>query len=557
MNKVWLKNYYPKVPHEIPTSDNSLVDDFFENCKKYKDKTAFENMGVKLSFGELEELAKLFAGYLQKELKLKKGDRIAIMMPNLLQYPIAMFGSLMAGLIVVNVNPLFTARELKYLVEDSEIQAILILENFAHVLAEVEKDVKVKHVIVTKFGDMFPFVKKHLANFVVKYIKKMVPKYSLEDYSTFTEVLECEYKNTPVPVNQDDIAFLQYTGGTTGKSKGAILTHKNLVSNVLETTAWIESAVEEGEEVIITALPLYHIFSLLANCFTYMRVGGNNVLITNPKDIPNFIKYIKNRQFTAITGVNTLFNALIKNEEFKEVNFDKLKLVLGGGMAVHESTAIKWKEITGRPIIEAYGLTEASPAVCINPILNMNYNGSIGLPISSTEVSIRDEDGNELEVEEVGELWVKGPQVMKGYWKKEEETKTVLTDDGWLKTGDIAKVDKEGFVFLIDRKKDMIIISGFNVYPNEVEDVLSQMPGIVEVAIVGVPDEAKGEAVKAFIVAEHPLEEEEILEFCKTRLTPYKIPHQFEFRDELPKTNVGKILRKVLRENNQPSAPNS
>jgi long-chain acyl-CoA synthetase len=474
------------------------------------------------------------------------------MMPNVPQYMIALFGALRAGYVVVNVNPLYTPRELEHQMNDSGAEAIVILENFAHTLEEaIRHGVRLRNVVVTSLGDLFPGVKGIITNLVVRYVKKMVPKWHIPQAVRWQQALAAGAKQNlqPVEVGHDDIAFLQYTGGTTGVAKGAVLLHRNILANVAQATAWIRSAVKEGEEVVITALPLYHIFALTANCMTFTALGGLNVLIPNPRDIPGFVQELRRWRFTVMTGVNTLFNALLNNPDFAKLDFSAFKVTLGGGMAVQEAVAKRWKQVTGRPLLEAYGLTETSPAVTINPVTLQDYNHSIGLPLPSTEISIRSDRGVELPIGAEGELCVRGPQVMKEYWNRPDETAKVFTEDGFLRTGDVAKIDENGFIYLVDRKKDMILVSGFNVYPNEVEDVIALHPGVLEVAVVGVPDEKSGEAVKAFVVKKDPaLTEAEIIAWCRERLTGYKVPKRVEFRDELPKTNVGKILRRALRE---------
>jgi len=551
MEKPWLKNYESNVNHEININEFSSLSDLFEKTvKKFSSKPAFYNMGKTITYQDLYILSKKFSSYLQNNLGLKKGDRIAIMMPNLLQYPVVLFGILQAGMIVVNVNPLYTARELEHQLKDSGAKAILILENSAHILEKVLANTEVKHVIVTKIGDMLSPLKSVIVNFIVKYVKKMVQSWDIPNAIMFKDLLnhadETKFKKEDISLNE--IAFLQYTGGTTGVSKGAILTHGNIVANFLQAREWIKNLIKEGEEIIITALPLYHIFSLTANCMIFSSIGALNILITNPRDIPGFVKELKKFKFTAITGVNTLFNALLNNEEFSNLDFSRLKVALGGGMAVQRAVAEKWKNVTKTPLIEAYGLTETSPAVCINPMNLKEYNGYIGLPIPSTEVVIKDENENNLEPGKEGELCVKGPQVMKGYWNKKEETEKVFTKDGFFKTGDIAYMTEDGFFKIVDRKKDMILVSGFNVYPNEVEDVIASHPKVLECAVIGIPDDKSGESVKAFIVKkDDSLTEDEIISFCRENLTAYKVPKHIEFRKELPKTNVGKILRRELR----------
>ena len=552
MNKIWLKSYPPGVPAEIDVSEfSSLADLFDSSVRKFGEKTAYINMGKSVSYTALEALSRQFAGFLQGELRLARGACVALMMPNCLQYPIAMFAILRAGYTVVNVNPLYTARELEHQLRDAGCEAIVIVENFAHTLQEVLPRTSVRHVVVTGLGDMLGFPKSLLVNFVVRHIKKMVPAWDLPGHVTFREALArgAAHALKPVTLTHDDLAYLQYTGGTTGVAKGAMLTHGNIVANLQQAHAWISPYVREGEEVIITALPLYHIFSLTANCLTFFKIGASNVLITNPRDIPGFVAELGKYPFTVITGVNTLFNALLHNPEFEKLDFSPLKVALGGGMAVQQAVADKWKKVTGKPLAEAYGLTETSPAVCINPLDLPEFNHAIGLPISSTEISLRDDDGYEVAIGMPGELCVRGPQVMKGYYKRPEDTARAFTHDGFLRTGDVATIDSEGFVRIVDRKKDMILVSGFNVYPNEVEDVVASHPGVLEVAALGVPDEHSGEAVKIFVVRKDPnLTAEALIAHCREGLTGYKVPRFVEFRDDLPKSNVGKILRRVLRD---------
>jgi long-chain acyl-CoA synthetase len=490
------------------------------------------------------------ASYLQSLPGLNKGDRIAVMMPNVLQNPISIFAILRAGFTVVNTNPLYTPRELKHQLSDSGARAIIVMENFCHTLEEIIADTPVEHVVTTQLGDMLNFPKSLIVNLVVRYIKKMVPKFTLPRAVKFKDALRqgSARPHDVVVCNHDDIAFLQYTGGTTGVAKGAMLTHGNMTANMQQASAWIKNVVEDGEEVIITALPLYHIFSLTANCLTFMKIGALNYLITNPRDMPGFVKELQNVRFTVMTGVNTLFNALMNTPGFEEIDFSNLKLALGGGMAVQQPVAERWQKLTGSPVLEAYGLTETSPAVCINPLDLTEYNGSIGLPISSTEVCVQDENGVILPQGEIGEMCVRGPQVMKGYWQKPDETAKVLSKDGWLKTGDVAQMDEKGFFRIVDRLKDMILVSGFNVYPNEIETVIAGHEGVLEVGVIGLPDEVSGEVVKAVIVKKDPsLDEAAVIAHCREKLTGYKIPKIVEFRDELPKTNVGKILRRELR----------
>ncbi len=552
MDPIWLNSYPPGMPREIdPDKYRSIGEMFSESAARYADYPAFTCMGKTHTFAEIDRLSRAFAAYLQGELGLERGARVAIMMPNTLQYPIAMLGILRAGYTVVNCNPLYTPRELGGQLADSGAKAIVIVENFAHTLEQVLDKTDVEHVIVTRLGDMLDFPKAAVVNLVVKRVKKMVPQWNIPGALWFKEVLSAGVKRSfhPVDVGPDDLAFLQYTGGTTGIPKGAMLTHRNMIANLEQAHAWIKPHVREGQEVIVTALPLYHIFALLANCLTFMKIGAKNVLITNPRDIPGFVKELSKEPFTTLTGVNTLFNALLHNEDFRKLDFSALRLTLGGGMAVQKRVAEEWKKVTGVPLVEAYGLTETSPAATINPLEIEDYNGSIGLPIPSTEVSIRTPGGEEVGIGEPGELCIRGPQVMKGYWQHPDETALVFTDDGFLRTGDMAKMDDRGFIYIIDRTKDMINVSGFNVYPNEIELVIASHPGVVEAGVVGIPDEQSGEIVKAVVVKKSPdLTEDDIIAFCREQMTPYKVPRQIEFRDELPKTVVGKILRRELRE---------
>lgn len=551
MDKLWLKHYQENVPYEIDINTYaSLAHLFDEACRKHKNSTAYVNMRSELSYDELNELCLQFAVYLQ-QLGLKKGARVAIMMPNILQYPIALFAILRAGFIVINTNPLYTCDELVHQLNDSGAEAIIVLANFAKTLEKALPRLPLlKHIVITQLGDCFPFVKRVIVNAVVKHIKKMVPSFSIPQAVNFKDALQQGKgkKLQPVELTHSDIALLQYTGGTTGVSKGAILTHGNMVANVLQATAWISPLSLNSNDIIVTALPLYHIFSLTANCLTFFNAGAKNLLITNPRDLNSFINDIKNSKFTAITGVNTLFNVLLNHPKFSEVDFSKLKLALSGGMALQKSVALKWREVTKSPVLEAYGLTETSPAVTINPMYLKEYTGSIGLPVPSTDISIRDDDGNELPLGETGELCVKGPQVTPGYWQRKQDTDDIFWSDGFLRTGDIARIDDKGFIYLVDRKKDMILISGFNVYPNEVEQVISLLPGVLEVGVVGVKEEDSVEQVKACIVKRDPsLTSEQIISHCREHLTAYKVPKIVEFRNELPKTNVGKILRRALK----------
>jgi long-chain acyl-CoA synthetase len=548
----WLEQYPAGVPAQIDVDEFASVVAVLESAiDNFRDRPAFSSLGKTLTYGEIDELSARFAAYLLGELGLKKGDRVAIMMPNCLQYPIATFGVLRAGMTVVNTNPMYTPRELKHQLADSGTSVILVLDNFAHTVQQVLADTPVKKVITTGLGDMLGFPKGAVVNFVLKHIKKMVPPYSIPGAVRFRDTLEAGSRHAlpKVEVTSDDIAFLQYTGGTTGVAKGAMLTHRNLVANMQQAAAWVGTNVRPGHEVIITALPLYHIFALTANGLVFMKLGGMNYLITNPRDMKGFVKELKNNRFTAITGVNTLFNGLLNTEGFDEVDFSNLKVALGGGMAVQRAVADKWKKVTGVTLVEAYGLTETSPAACINPLDLKEYNGAIGLPIPSTDACVKNDDGQRVAMGEVGELCIRGPQVMKGYWHRQDETDKVMDAEGWLHTGDMARMDENGFFYIVDRKKDMILVSGFNVYPNEIEDVLAMMPGILEVAAVGAPNEKSGEVVKVVIVKKDPnLTEEQVKEFARANLTGYKHPRIVEFRKELPKTNVGKILRRELRD---------
>ena len=548
----WLAQYPAGVPAEIDINEFSSIPAVLESAiRQFGDRPAFTNMGKALTYSEVDQLSRQFAAYLLGELKLKKGDRVAIMMPNCLQYPIATFGVLRAGLTVVNVNPMYTARELKHQLVDSGASVILVLDNFAKTVQDVVGDTQVRQVVTTALGDMLGFPKGNIVNFVLRYVKKMVPDFDIPSAVRFKDTLTLGRMHTlpPVTIEHEDIAFLQYTGGTTGVAKGAMLTHRNLVANMQQASAWLGTNVKMGKEVIVTALPLYHIFALTANGLVFMKYGAKNILITNPRDMPGFVKELKREPFTAITGVNTLFNGLLNTPGFAEIDFSPLHLTLGGGMAVQRAVAERWKQVTGVTLVEAYGLTETSPAACINPMNLADYNGAIGLPVPSTDACVKDEDGKVLGVEEVGELCIKGPQVMKGYWNRPEETAATIDADGWLHTGDMARMDEKGFFYIVDRKKDMILVSGFNVYPNEVEDVIAMLPGVLEVAAVGVPDDKSGEAVKLVIVKKDPaLTAEQVKAHARENLTGYKQPKFVEFRDELPKTNVGKILRRELRE---------
>jgi long-chain acyl-CoA synthetase len=551
-DRPWLAQYPAGVPAEIDVDEFPSVVSVLERAiALYRDRPAFANLGKVLTYADIDDASARFAAYLLGALNLKSGDRVAIMMPNCLQYPIATFGILRAGLTVVNVNPLYTPRELEHQLVDSGAIAIVVLDNFAHTVQEVIGDTELRHVVTTGLGDMLDFPKRGIVNFVLRHIKKMVPDFDLPGSVRFRDALAAgaDHALPPIVCAPEDIAFLQYTGGTTGVSKGAMLTHRNLVANMQQAAAWIVNNVRAGEEVIVTALPLYHIFALTANGLVFMKLGGLNHLITNPRDMPGFVKELSKIPFTAITGVNTLFNGLLNTPGFDKVDFSHLRLTLGGGMAVQRAVADRWKQVTGCTLVEAYGLTETSPAACINPMDIDGYNGSIGLPVPSTDACIKGEDGSMLPPGTVGELCIKGPQVMRGYWRRPQETAEVIDEEGWLHTGDMARMDERGFFYIVDRKKDMILVSGFNVYPNEIEDVIAMMPGVREVAAVGVPDEKSGEAVKVVIVRKDPaLTADQVKAYAREYLTGYKHPRYVEFRNDLPKTNVGKILRRELRE---------
>jgi long-chain acyl-CoA synthetase len=551
MNKIWLKNYPPGVPAEInPNEYASLQQLIGEACEQFADLPAYTSMGTTLTYAEYREEARYFAAWLQQSAGLHKGDRIAIMLPNVLQYPIALYGALLAGLTIVNTNPLYTARELEHQLIDSGAKAIVILENFAHTLEEVIDKTNIDTVITTQVGDRLSWPKSSIVNLVVKHVRKQVPRWDLPGSIPFNAVRsQGKYLPfTPVPLEHEDIAFLQYTGGTTGVSKGAMLTHRNMVANVLQSAAWIGAEVQLGTDVIITALPLYHIFALTANWIVFVKFGARGIMIANPRDFPAFVAELKKYPFSYFSGVNTLFNALLNTPGFDQVDFSRLRITLGGGMAVQRSVAEQWKKVTGNVLTQAWGLTETSPAACINPF-GLDFNGSIGLPIPSTEIAIFDDAGKALGIGEIGEICVRGPQVMRGYWNRPDETANVMLEGGWLRTGDIGRIDEEGFVFIEDRKKDMILVSGFNVYPNEVESVVATHPGVLEVAAVAQPDERSGEVVALFVVRKDPnLTEQQIIDFCRTELTGYKVPKHVYFRNELPKTNVGKILRRALRD---------
>lgn len=550
MEKTWLKHYDPRVSPEInPDRYSSVVDIFEQSVKQYKDGTAYINMGHTMTFAELDKLSAQFAAYLQNS-GLKRGDAVAIMMPNMLQYPVAMFGVLRAGMVVVNVNPLYTARELKHQLNDANVKTIIIVENFACTLEEVISETKVENVLLTSLGDMLPAPKRWIVNFVVKNVKKMVPAFSLPSAVRFNEALKkgASLKYERPDITNDELAFLQYTGGTTGVSKGAMLTHRNMIANLEQVSGILETVIEPGKDFVVTALPLYHIFALLANCLLFVKYGCPNLLITNPRDMPGFVKELEKYPFTILPGVNTLFNGLLNTPGFSELDFSNFKFGLGGGMAVQRPVAEKWQAVTGTVLLEGYGLTECSPVVTVNPPQIDAYRGAIGMPVPSTDIKLMDEEGNEVALGEPGEMWVKGPQVMSGYLNRQEATDEILKD-GWIATGDIAKVDDEGYFYIVDRKKDMILVSGFNVFPNEIEEVAVMHDNVIEAAAVGVPHEVSGEVVKLFVVSDDEnLTAEAVIAHCRQHLTGYKVPKLVVFKDDLPKTNVGKILRRELRD---------
>ncbi|GLP96506.1 long-chain-fatty-acid--CoA ligase FadD [Paraferrimonas sedimenticola] len=552
MEKPWINSYPEGTSAELSSSDNETLIDVFETAVgRFTDNPAYDNMGATLTFRGLEEQSRAFAAYLQNDLKLQKGDRVALMMPNLLQYPIALFGVLRAGMVVVNVNPLYTPRELKHQLVDADVSALVVVSNFGGTVEKVIKETPVKHVLITSLGDQLGAAKGTLVNFVVKYVKKMVPKYNIAGAKSFKNALKKGRRLQYVKpkIDQDDLAFLQYTGGTTGVSKGAMLTHKNVVSNLNQVDQYYHDLLIDNEEMVITALPLYHIFALVVNGLLFLKKGGHNILITNPRDIPAFVADLQKYPFTCITGVNTLFNALLLNEDFAKLDFSKVKMSLGGGMAVQAAVAEKWQKITNCRLLEGYGLTESSPVLTAAPWNLPAYNGSIGLPIPGTEIRIVDDNGQPLSIGETGEIQGRGPQVMKGYWKRPEATAETVDQDGWLSTGDVGYMDETGYTFIVDRKKDMILVSGFNVFPNEVENVAVTHPDIIEAAAIGVPHPVSGEEVKLVVVSSDPkLDAQGVIAHCRKSLTGYKVPKHVEFRDELPKTNVGKILRRMLRE---------
>lgn len=551
--KPWLKHYPEHVPQTIDQNhelENSLSDLLLKACHKFQEAPAFCFLDRTISYAELETLSTRVAAFLQQELGLKKGDRLVLMLPNCLQYPVVLLAALRIGVIVVNTNPLYTANELRRQLEDSQPAALVVLENFAHTIAEVMKKLPLKQVIVSGVGDLLSFPKNWIVNFSLRYLSKKIPAWKIPGAISFRRLMQCDCSRLiPVEIRPEDTALLQYTGGTTGIAKGAMLTHRNLVANLHQAWAWVSPALREREEVIITAIPLYHIFAFTANGLLGMMIGAKNVLIPDARRIKDLILQCSRHPFSILTGVNTLFNALLHHRKFRKLDFSKLKIALAGGMTLHASVAEQWQKLTSKNILEAYGLTETSPAVTINPTDLKQYNGSIGLPVPSTEITIRDDEGEEVALGDIGELWVRGPQVMKGYWNLPEETAKVLTHDGWLKTGDMARMDDQGFLYLVDRKKDLIIVSGFNVYPNEIEAVLNQHPGVLESGVVGIADATHGERIKAFVVKSDPkLTEKMLRRYLKRQLVAYKLPHWIEFREELPKTNVGKILRRALRE---------
>tara|TARA_Y100001970_G_scaffold185423_1_gene225518 strand:+ start:5150 stop:6802 length:1653 start_codon:yes stop_codon:yes gene_type:complete len=550
VEKIWLNHYDSRVAPEIdPDRYASIIDILDESVAKYGEKNAYINMGQTISFSELDSLSRQFAAYLMNN-GFKPGDAIAIMMPNLLQYPVALFGILRAGMTVVNVNPLYTARELKHQLNDSQAKAIIIVENFAHTLDKVVADTGIQEVLLTSLADMLPAPKRWVVNFVVKHVKKMVPSYSLSGANSFMSALKAGEKLTyeRPEINNEDLAFLQYTGGTTGVSKGAMLTHRNMIANLEQVSGLLSTVITPGKDLVVTALPLYHIFALLANCLLFLKFGCPNLLITNPKDMPGFVKELEKYPFAILPGVNTLFNGLLNTPGFSELDFSNFKFGLGGGMAVQRPVAEKWQKVTGTVLLEGYGLTECSPVVAVNPPQLEAYKGAIGLPVPSTDIMLIDDNGNEVGVGESGELWVKGPQVMKGYYNRPEASDEILKD-GWLATGDIARCDEEGYFYIVDRKKDMILVSGFNVFPNEIEEVAAMHDAVLEVAAIGVPHDVSGEVVKLFIVRkDDSLTAEAVITHCRSHLTGYKVPKHVEFKEELPKTNVGKILRRELRD---------
>ncbi len=557
MDRIWLKSYPEGVPADInPTAYASIGDFFAASVDRFRDRTAYTCMGRTMSFGELDRLSRAFASYLQNVACLPRGARVALMMPNLLQYPVALFGALRAGYVVVNCNPLYSPRELSHQLKDSGAEAIVVLENFAQTLEKAIDGAQLRTVVVAAVGDLLGGPRGLLVNFVVRRVRHAVPAWRLPQAVRFNRALSLGgLQAVELPsVQPDDLAFLQYTGGTTGVPKGAMLTHRNMIANLQQVHAWVGASLGTSAETFVTALPLYHVFALTVNCFVPLMVGANNLLIPNPRDIKGFVKALERTPFTAISGVNTLFNTLLSNADFLRIDFSRLHLAVAGGMALQRAVAEHWKAVTGKPLIEGYGLTETSPIVTANPLSIKDYSGSIGLPMPSTDIAIRDTDGRDVPLGESGELCVKGPQVMAGYWHRPDETANVMTDDGYLRTGDIARVDDRGYVFIVDRQKDMIIVSGFNVYPNEIEDVVMSHPGVHEVGAVGVPDVKSGEAVKIVVVRkDEKLTDVEIIAHCRQYLTGYKTPRHVEFRDTLPRTPIGKILRRELREKVEPN----
>ena len=553
LDKVWLTQYPAGVPRDIGSLGySSLIELFEDSCRRFGALPAISNMGTVMTYAELERKSRHFAAYAQVSMGMRPGDRLAIMLPNILQYPVVLFGALRAGLVVVNCNPLYTARELEHQLTDSGATAVVVFENAAHVVQEVIGKTAVRRVVVTAIGDMFPPIKALATNLVVKYIKRMVAPWHIDGAVMFKAALADGEKLALAPVSrrEGDIAFLQYTGGTTGAPKGAMLTHGNMVANLQQISAWIAPVLQEGRETVVTALPLYHIFALTANLLTFFKWGAKNVLITNPRDIRAFVNELRSLHFTAITGVNTLFKAMLDHPDMKKVDTSALKVAVAGGMAVQPDVARKWMELTGKPLIEGYGLTESSPLVAGNRLDAEEYSGMAGVPVPSTDVTFRDDDGKEVPLGQVGELWVRGPQVMKGYWKRPDETAGVFSAQGWLRTGDMGFMDSLGYIKITDRKKDMIIVSGFKVFPNEVEQVVASHPGVLEAAAVGVPDDRSGEAVKIVVVRKDPsLTAEELIAFCTQQLTGYKVPKFVQFRDTpLPKSAIGKPLRRLIRE---------
>ncbi|WP_372875685.1 long-chain-fatty-acid--CoA ligase FadD1 [Pseudomonas sp.] len=553
MNENFWKDKYPVgIAAEIdPDQYPNIQAVLKQSCQRFADKPAFSNLGKTITYGELYELSGAFAAYLQQHTDLQPGDRIAVQLPNVLQYPVAVFGALRAGLVVVNTNPLYTAREMEHQFNDSGAKALVSLANMAHLAEQVLPKTGIKTVIITEVGDMLPPLKRLLVNSVVKYVKKMVPAYNLPHAVKFTEALSKGRGKAVREANpaSGEIAVLQYTGGTTGVAKGAMLTHRNLIANMLQSRAMMASNMNEGSEILIAPLPLYHIYAFTFHCMAMMLIGNHNVLITNPRDLPGMVKDLARYKFSGFVGLNTLFVALCNNEDFQKLDFSSLKITLSGGMALQLATAERWKQVTGSPICEGYGMTETSPVASVNPIQNIQM-GTIGIPVPSTRCKIIDDEGNELPLGAIGELCIMGPQVMKGYWQRQDATDEILDADGWLKTGDIAVIQEDGYMRIVDRKKDMILVSGFNVYPNELEDVLATLPGVLQCAAIGIPDEKSGEAIKLFVVAKPGvnLTKEQVMQHMRANVTGYKVPKAVEFREALPTTNVGKILRRELRD---------